>query len=112
MATPTIVTPKQLAQAAITASYVTIYTVPGGTKTAVQTADLANTAGILVSVYLHFVPSGGAVGAANAVIYNVDIPAKGVLSYTGPAILEAGGFISVKGSDVGVTITVSGLETS
>lgn len=104
-------TPKKLAQAEMTASNVTIYTVPGAIKTIIQTMDIANTSGGTIAVRVFFVPSGGTAGTTNAVIYDVDIPTKQVLPYTGPAILETGDFISVRASSAtGATITISGIE--
>lgn len=101
---------KRLAQAEVPTIDTTIYTVPALTTTIVQVIDVANVSGATVALYINFVPSAGAPAGGNAIVYNLDISAKGVLSYTGPAALATGGFISVKGSTTGLTITVSGIE--
>jgi hypothetical protein len=103
--------PKQLAQAAITAVYVTIYTVPAATVTVVQTIDICNTTAAAKLVYVHLVPSGGAAGTDNALMYMMTVAAYSTCTWQGPQTLDTvGDFISVKADDVGLTVTISGLE--
>ena len=105
-----VLTPKQLGQAAITVSATPVYTVPANTVGVIQSIDIVNTASATRTVRVHIVPSGGSVSTANALIYDMSIAASGELSYAGPLMIEAAGFISVLASDTGLTITVSGFE--
>ena len=106
---PTL-TAKQLAQVAITASLVTIYTVPASTTAVIQSIDIVNTSGGVRTVRVHIVPSGGSAGTANALLYDITIADTGTINYGGPLTIETGGFISVLADSTGMTITVSGLE--
>lgn len=103
---------KKFAQAVVPTVYTTIYTVPAGKQAIIQAMDVANTVGVTVACFIHLVPVSGAADTSNPIVYNVDIAARGVLSYTGIQVLNAGDFISVKGSAAGLVITVSGLEVT
>lgn len=104
------VTPIQLGQAAITAAYTTLYTVPANTRTYVKNIDVCNTTGGAVSVYIHLVPSAGSVGTGNAIYYATSIAANAVLHWQGVQIMNTGDTIQIKGSGTGCTITASGGE--
>jgi hypothetical protein len=105
-----IVTPKQLAQAAITASYATVYTTPRNVKTFFKEFDISNTTATTVYVYVSLVPVSGTAGTTNALFYNNALPAYTTMQWTGTQILEAGQTIQVKASATGCTITISGGE--
>ena len=105
-----VLTPKQLVQATITASAVTIYTVPTSTTAIIQSVDVVHTSGSTRTVRVHIVPSGGSAGTDNALLYDITIAASGTINYGGPLTIETGGFISVLADSTGLTITVSGLE--
>ena len=104
--------PKQLAQAAVTGSYATIYTVPSDppTRTVVKDITVINTSGAAIGIYISFVPLAGTAGTANALFYNNSIPANTTMQWCGSQVMDSGGFISVKASTTGCTITVSGGE--
>lgn len=104
------ITGVKLGQAAITTSYVTLYTVGVSKRTFLKQIDVCNTTAGSVSVYIHLVPSGGAADATNALYYASAVAANGNLQWAGCQIMNAGDFISVKASAVGCAITVSGGE--
>lgn len=104
------ITPLRLGQAAMTTSYATIYTTPVNTRTFVKDIDIINTTGSIVYIYVSLVPVGGTAGTSNALFYNNALPAYTTVQWAGSQILDAGGFISVKASAAGCTITVSGAE--
>ena len=58
------ITPVKLGQAAMTASYVTIYTTPDNTRTFVKDIDIVNTTGSAISIYVSLVPFGGTAGTS------------------------------------------------
>lgn len=104
------ITPKKLGQAAMTTSYVTIYTTPDNTRTFVKDIDIVNTTSSIIYIYVSLVPFGGTAGTGNALFYYNALPAYTTLQWAGSQILEAGEFISVKASAVGCTISISGAE--
>lgn len=104
------ITPVRLGQAAMTTSYATIYTTPANTRTFVKDLDIINTTGSIIYIYVSLVPFGGTAGTSNALFYNNALPAYTTVQWAGSQILNEGGFISVKASAAGCTITVSGAE--
>ena len=104
------ITPLQLAQAAMTTSYATIYTVPVNTRTYVKDLDIINTTAAAIDVYVSLVPDGGTAGTSNALFYHVSLPAYTIVQWAGSQVIDAGATIQVKASAVGCTITISGGE--
>jgi len=107
-----MINPRQICQAAITASNVTVYTVPTATTTYLKTFDICNTTAGSLTFNVHIVPLSGAAGTANALYYESTLASKATFHWTGTQILTAGMFLSVKGSGTGMTITASGGESS
>jgi hypothetical protein len=105
-----VITPKQLAQAAITTSYATVYTTPTNTRTYLKEFDIINTTSAIVYIYVSLVPSGGTAGTSNAIMYYNALPAYTTMQWTGTQVLDAGATLQVKASAVGCTITASGGE--
>lgn len=106
-------TVKQLAQAATTTSATTIYTAPAATKALIESIVMVNTTTTTKKVRIHFVPSGGAVGTGNAIVYDMPLDLSGVPYVLHlKQVIETGGTIRVLSDVVGVTITVSGIEVS
>jgi hypothetical protein len=103
---------NRLAQAALTTSYVTVYTTPLLTRTYVKNIDICNTTAGALSLYISLVPSGNTAGTANALFYNTSIPANTTVQWTGSEILTPGDLISVKASAVGITVTITGGEAT
>ena len=108
------VTPIQIAQAALTTSYVTLYTVPANattpTRTYLKQIDVCNTTGSAATFNLHIVPVTFSAGTQNALFYAQTVAANSTFSYAGVQVLPTSSFISAKASATGLTITISGGE--
>jgi hypothetical protein len=108
------VTPVQIAQAALTTSYATLYTVPTNqttpTRTYLKQIDVCNTTGGAITFNLHIVPATFSASTSNALFYTQNVAANTTFSYTGVQILPTSSFISAKASTTGLTITISGGE--
>jgi len=105
---------KQLGQAKfnVAAAGVTVYTVPADTIATIKSIDVANLTNQSRDVRVHLVPNGQAAGIANALVYDIEVPANGILSWTGAQILDTAGdfiFAQAGGNDY-FCITVSGVE--
>jgi hypothetical protein len=107
-----MIKPVQLGQAAITASYATIYTVPAGVSTYLKDMDVCNTTTGTLLLSISIVPSAGSPGAANALFFDLPIPGGATLQWTGTQLMPAGSTLQVKGSAVGLTVTASGGEAT
>lgn len=110
------VQPKQLFQAALTTGDATVYTAPD--QNDAQYAELlrvtfCNTTTAAINVRLHIVPKGGAVGTGNALVYDWELPVRG-LPYTVnlAQVIPRGATVRVRASAAGVTVTGSGLEVT
>lgn len=102
---------KKLAQGAIaTGSGTLAYTVPSGIRTEVNDICIANTSSGVLSLALHFIPTGGSASISNMVFPDVDIPAKTLIQWSGAQLLNAGDSIKGIGSGSGITINISGVE--
>lgn len=102
---------KKLAQGAVgTGSGTLLYTVPAGFRTEVLDITMSNTTGSALTLYVHLVPVGTAVAAANALVPNVAIPANTFVQWTGVQLLNEGDFIQGVASGSGVTINITGDE--
>lgn len=112
MANFNLVTPKRLGQAAMTTSYVSVYTTPAATKTYLKEFDIINTTAAIVYIYVSLVPSGGTAGTSNALFYYNALPAYTTMQWSGSQVLDEGDTIQVKASAVGCTITISGGEAT
>ena len=105
------VTPIQIAQAALTTSYVTLYTVPTTpTRTYMKQIDVCNTTGSAATFNLHIVPVTFSAGTQNALFYAQTVAANSTFSYAGVQVLPTSSFISAKASATGLTVTISGGE--
>jgi hypothetical protein len=108
------VTPNLLAQAAITTSYTTIYTVPTNpttpTRTYMKQIDVCNTTGSPITFNLHIVQATFSEGTQNALFYGQSVNANSTFSYSGVQVLPTLSTIQVKASGAGLTITISGGE--
>ena len=105
-----VITPVKLGQGAVTASPTTFYTVPAITRTFVKDIDISNTTAVNKLIRVYLIPTGDSAGTANALIYDLTIPANGSLQWTGVQILEAGDFIQLEADAVGCTAHISGAE--
>lgn len=100
----------QLGQAALTTSYVALYTVPSGYRTYIKQFDICNTTAGALRVYVSFVPVGGTAGTSNAILFNAVIPAYSTLQWCGAQILSASNTVQAKASATGCTMTLTGGE--
>ena len=107
-----MINPRQLCQAAITASDVTVYTVPASTTTYLKSFDICNTTAGSLNFNVNIVPNSGSAGTTNALYYGSVLAANTTFHWTGSQVMTAGMFLSVKGSGTGMTITASGGEAS
>jgi hypothetical protein len=104
--------PVKMAQVAITASVVTVYTVPAETRSTVQDIMIANTTAGALTYNIFLVPATGTAGTANAIFYGVSIAANTSYHWTGTQTLFPGDTIQVQASATGLTISISGQQAS
>jgi len=111
MAFQTIV-PNQLGQAAIGTPVSTLYTVPASRARFLRTWIFCNTtpAPILVSIFI--VPSPGAAGPGNALMYNAQVPGNSTVQWSGSQVMPTGATLQAQASSAGITITASGGEAT
>jgi hypothetical protein len=102
------ITGIQIAQAAVTTGYTTIYTVIAAQRLYIKDIDVCNTTGAAVTFTAHLVPSGSTALVGNALFYGSSIAANDNLQWTGTQIIDVGATIQVKASAVGCTVTISG----
>lgn len=106
-----VIAPKKIGQGAIgTGAGTLLYTVPSSTTTYVKCADVCNTTAAPLTLALHLVPSGGAVGTTNMLVPNITINGNSMWQWTGTQILNVGDFIQGIGSGAGLTCNISGGE--
>jgi len=104
------ITPTRLAQAAMTTSYTTVYTVPLTVRTFVKDITIVNTTAAAINIYVSLVPKSGTAGTGNAIFYNNALPAYTTVEWCGSQIMDEEAFISVKASAVGCTVNITGGE--
>jgi len=106
------VTPKQLAQIAVTTSVATAYTTPSSSTTVVKKAAFCNTSGGAVTLFGYIVPASGSAGSSNEVIGGVSVAAGAtyVSSELSQQVLTAGMTLQFSASGAGITATISGVN--
>ena len=110
-------TPMRLYQGQPAAAEATIYTAPPYTATVtagataiVKTAVLCNTSAAAATVTLYLVPSGGATGAATAILNSYSVAAGATVLLDLEQYLEAGDFLAaLQGTAASLTVTISGV---
>ena len=95
------ITGIQIAQAAVTTGYTTIYTVAASQRLYIKCVDVCNTSGAATTFTMHLVPNGSSALVANALFY-------GNLQWTGTQLIDVGATIQVKASAANLTVTISG----
>ena len=92
------VTPVQIAQAALTTSYATLYTVPTNnttpTRTYLKQIDVCNTTGGALTFNLHIVLATFSAGTQNALFYAQTVAANSTFYNAGVQVLPTSSFIS------------------
>ena len=104
--------PVKMAQVAITASVVTVYTTPATNRALVQDIQIANTTAGALTYNVFLVPAGGTAGTSNAIFYGVSLGANTSYHWTGTQVLFPGDTIQVQASATGLTISISGQQAS
>lgn len=104
---------KDIAQAILTTGFTTIYTVPAGTRLIIKTFDLCNTDRfVTIETAVHFVRPTASPTTSNMIVPDVDLEPRHMLQWTGLQVLPEGTTIQVKASALGVTINMSGAEST
>lgn len=98
----------KMGQAAMTTSYVTIYTVPNTSTGVLHDIEVCNTTASAIGIYISVVPVNGSAAAGNAIFYNASLPGYSTMQWTGSIAMSFGTTIQVKGSAAGCTVTASG----
>jgi hypothetical protein len=104
--------PVKMAQVAITASVVSVYTTPASTRATIQDIMIANTTAGALTYNVFLVPATGTAGTANAIFYGVTLAANTSYHWTGTQVLFPGDRIQVQASATGLTISISGQQAS
>lgn len=100
-----------LGQAAPAAGVTTdLYTVPAARRAAVSSLIACNTTNVPTTIRVHARINGAAVGVGNAVVYDVDLDAKGRYGFVEGLTVDDADIISVRSVDGGITFTLCGTE--
>lgn len=88
----------------------TVYTVGSGKRTRITHITLCNTSSSNATIRV-FKSTDGTMDQSTAIVYDLTVPAKGVIELSGNRYLEAAGQIGYQqGTANVITITVDGLE--
>jgi len=91
----------------------TLYTTPALTTTIIKSIRVCNTASSDVKFRIFRVTSGGSAGIANAVYYDINLPAHQSIGDDGFLVLETGDSLVVQAEVANtLTFTLSGGEIS
>lgn len=105
-----VITPAKLGQGEVGVAPSIFYTVPLNTRVFVKDIDISNTTAGNKDIRIYLVPSGDSPATSNALIYDVAVPTKGGLQWTGTQILDEGDTIQLEADIVGCTANISGAE--
>ena len=95
----------------LSTSFTTIYTVPALTTFAVSMVHIHNTSGSSVSVQVCLVPSAGAAGVANALLWNFGLTGLDFVEFTKGDYWAAGSILRALASTGSViNIKIAGIE--
>jgi hypothetical protein len=103
-----LASPTKMGQAAMTASYATIYTVPNTSTAILRDIEICNTTASPIGIYVSVVPVNGSAAASNAIFFNANLPGYSTMQWTGAITMSFGTTVQVKGSTTGCTVTASG----
>lgn len=92
------------------ATNTTLYTAPGSTTSILQNLHICNTNPTSDLVRVFIIPSAGAAGVSNAIIYDLLIPYGNPLQMDTLPALNTGDFIQVYSLNGTSTFTASGIE--
>jgi len=107
-----VITPDRLGgeEVAVSPALTTLRTTPVHARDIVKTIDIANTNAFDVTASVYLVPDGDSASNDNILLPAVNIPANGVLQWTGAQVTREGGMIQANASSADVCVTVSGGE--
>ena len=105
-------TPVRMAISPLTTSATTLYTTPSNVRANVQDIIIANTTNGALTYTVYLVPASATEGTANALFYQVSLPANTSYHWVGSQILFAGDTIQALGSATGLTISISGQQAT
>jgi hypothetical protein len=89
-----------------------LYMVGGGKTAILKSFSICNTTTGALTVQLYIVPSGDSAAAANALLYDLSIPAKETYVHLCDLVIAAGDTIQAVGSATGLTFLGSGVESA
>jgi hypothetical protein len=98
-------------QAALATAVTTQYTVPAARQDVIKDIEVANTTTNPLSLQMNVVPSGGSAANSNSIFQGIIIPGSQTFHWTGTIVMNAGDFIATATGGLGLTATVSGLES-
>ena len=105
-------TPKRLAQALATTSYVTYYT-GVGSHAILKDLLICNNTGSAATFYLDIVKSGGSLGTNTEVINNYSIAARATIQFRMSTVIDLNDTVRVKSDTISaLSFTLSGLEVA
>jgi hypothetical protein len=104
--------PTKLAQVALTASVVTVYTTQSTNRVYVQDITVVNTNATSATFNIFLVPATATASTANAIFYNCTLSGGQTVQWTGSQILFPGDTIQVQASTTGLTASISGQQAS
>ena len=107
-----VITPNKLGQGAVGITPASLYTVPLLTRAIVKDIDVVNTTAVDKLIRIYLVPDGDSAGTANALIYDLTIPANGNLQWNGTQVLNEGDSVQFEADAVGCTAHISGGEAT
>ena len=102
------ITGVQIAQAAVTTGYTTIYTVAASQRLYIKCVDVCNTSGTDTTFTMHLVAAGSTALVGNALFFGSSIAANDNLQWTGTQLIDTDATIQVKASAANLTVTISG----
>jgi hypothetical protein len=103
---------NQLAEAALTTTIATLYTVPANTRTYIKDIHVNNTTAGALTFTLYLVPNAGSIATSNALFYTFSVPANSIYHWTGTQIIPASSTIRALASAPGLTMFISGGEAT
>jgi hypothetical protein len=103
-------TPVALAQAQLTNTGGTLYTVPASTTIIVREIFAVNTSGSAQTVSISLVPTGGSQASTNRIVDAYSINAHTHYQWSCWQVLDAGDFIyAIANANTAITVTISGM---
>lgn len=100
--------PVQIYQGQLPTAVGSLYIASSASASQITALNVCNTTAGALTYYFYIVPSGAAAGVANAIAYNVSLPAATAVVLALGLIIPAGGSLWGNSSGTGVTASVTG----